>query len=261
MYTEFIPNIELIIVFLLGLSFGSFATLVSYRLPRGEDIVFTPSRCPSCSRRLGFFDLFPVISWAFNKGKCAHCDVKVSARYPLIELSMGLAFVLVYDRFGISPAGGVLLLLTVCLVIIIVTDLEHTIIPDKIQVVMVVLGIIYRLLPDSYSPIQIIVGPAVAVSFGLVLRYIFTKWKEVEALGLGDVKFLITIGLFLDQELFISFLFLSGILGIITSLIWRKKDQDRHFPFGPALAITLYFCVVMPEMQELVRQYIFSMVL
>src|SRR5271154_5209537 len=91
-----------------GLVFGSFITLASWRLPRGEDIIVKPSRCPKCENKLGFRDLWPVLSWALSKGKCRHCGTKVSARYPLIEIVTAALFLLVYSRYGITAPGIIL---------------------------------------------------------------------------------------------------------------------------------------------------------
>lgn len=100
MTTESLPI--LLAGFVFGIQFGSFITLVSYRVPRGEDIVFTPSHCPTCNARLTIVDLFPIFSWLFAGGKCRHCKAPVSVRYPLIEIATGCAGVaLVYSHpFG-----------------------------------------------------------------------------------------------------------------------------------------------------------------
>src|ERR1700680_2308111 len=70
----------------IGLALGSFVTMLSYRLPRRLSIVHPGSSCPKCKTRLKARDLFPVLSWVFSNGKCRYCNVKIGARYPLIEL-------------------------------------------------------------------------------------------------------------------------------------------------------------------------------
>lgn len=93
--------------FLFGIQFGSFATMASYRIPRGDDIVFTPSHCPKCNHRLTILDLFPIFSWIFFRGKCRHCKAPISPRYPLIELGVGLyATVLTYNTLLLAPIGN-----------------------------------------------------------------------------------------------------------------------------------------------------------
>jgi len=96
--------------FIFGIQFGSFATMASYRVPRGEDIIFTPSHCPKCNSRLHILDLFPIFSWLCFWGKCRYCKAKISPRYPLIETSVGLyAAALCYAAFAggeIGISGG-----------------------------------------------------------------------------------------------------------------------------------------------------------
>ena len=83
----------LIIIFILGTVFGSFYTLATYRIPKKQDIVHTRSYCPNCNHKLGFFDMFPVLSYIFLGGKCRYCKQKISPRYILLEVLSGLVFV------------------------------------------------------------------------------------------------------------------------------------------------------------------------
>ena len=82
------------IIFAIGILFGSFYTLAVYRIPRKEDITHTHSYCPNCNNKLGFFELIPVFSYIFLGGKCKHCGEKIRARYIILELISGTAFVL-----------------------------------------------------------------------------------------------------------------------------------------------------------------------
>jgi leader peptidase (prepilin peptidase)/N-methyltransferase len=80
---------------LVGLVVGSFLNVVLWRVPRGESIVTPPSHCPACATPLGPAELVPVLSWVALGGRCRHCHVRVSARYPLIELATAVVFALV----------------------------------------------------------------------------------------------------------------------------------------------------------------------
>ena len=113
------------IVFVLGLLFGSFATMASYRIPRGEDLVVKPSHCTSCAHRLGFLDLFPLFSWLFNRGKCRHCGAGVHWLYPATELVMGVLFAVVYINAGLTLLGLGLMVVSVMSVIATVIYLER----------------------------------------------------------------------------------------------------------------------------------------
>ncbi len=89
-----LETILLIIIFILGIYFGSFFTLATYRLPKGEDITHTHSYCPNCNHKLGILDLIPVFSYLFLRGKCRYCKNKIGIRYFLFEILTGIVFVL-----------------------------------------------------------------------------------------------------------------------------------------------------------------------
>jgi leader peptidase (prepilin peptidase)/N-methyltransferase len=108
-----------------GLLFGSFATMASYRIPRKEDLIVKSSHCPKCKHNLSWFDLFPLFSWLSTLGKCRYCGTKISARYPMIELSMATAFTLIYLSAGFNWLAILLAGLVVALVISGVIYLER----------------------------------------------------------------------------------------------------------------------------------------
>lgn len=89
-------------MFIIGTLFGSFFTLASYRIPRKLDIVATRSFCPNCNHKLGFFDLIPVLSYIFHKGKCKYCSKKISIRYFAFEVFNGAIFTLLYAILGLT---------------------------------------------------------------------------------------------------------------------------------------------------------------
>lgn len=100
-----------ICIFVIGTLFGSFFSLATYRLPRHQDILVKRSYCPTCKHNLNFFDLIPILSYIFSKGKCRYCKEKISIRYLLLEISNGIMFLVFFIIFGYS-----LTLLCVCLI-------------------------------------------------------------------------------------------------------------------------------------------------
>ena len=91
-----------IIIFLIGITFGSFYTLAVYRIPKGEDITHKHSYCPNCNHKLGTLDLIPVFSYIFLRGKCRYCKQKIRPRYLILEILSGLVFVLVAIIFELN---------------------------------------------------------------------------------------------------------------------------------------------------------------
>lgn len=84
------------IIFIIGALFGSFFTLATYRIPRHQDITHTRSYCPNCNHKLGFFDMFPILSYIFLGGKCRYCKQKISPRYLILEVFSGASFLALF---------------------------------------------------------------------------------------------------------------------------------------------------------------------
>lgn len=237
----------LLVAAMVGAAIGSFISLVTYRLPRGASIVLPGSRCTSCEGALGPKDLIPLLSWAFWRGKCRQCLAKVSIRYPLTELACALGAVLVVMVYGLTWQALAIVGLWWCIVTIIVTDLEHYIILDEVQILTALFGVLY--VYARHIPwLEPAMAAAAGIAVGLTLKYGFLLVCKKDGLGMGDVKFLGVAGIWLsDAANFIPFLFFSGILGILSGLLWRALHKSERFPFGPALALALLLCVVLPE--------------
>lgn len=91
-----------LIIFMIGITFGSFYTLAVYRIPNGQDITHTHSYCPKCKHKLNILDLIPVFSYIFLGGKCRYCKEKIRPRYLILETISGLFFVVVAYLIGLS---------------------------------------------------------------------------------------------------------------------------------------------------------------
>jgi prepilin signal peptidase PulO-like enzyme (type II secretory pathway) len=238
--------LAIIISLVFGLLFGSFATMASYRIPRGEDLIIKPSHCPKCKHRLGFLDLFPVFSWLFNRGKCRHCGIKVHWRYPATELLMSSLFTIIYIKAGPTLLCLTLMCMVLFLVIMIVTSLEHKIIPDLIHILLIPVGFIYRYSTHSQW-YEYFTGALLGLFIAFSLHFIFSIWKKKKCLDIGSLKFFAVAGIFLGPQGIVPFLLLSGAIGIVTSLIWKKLDKGLEFPFSPSLAASLFLCILFPE--------------
>lgn len=123
------------IAFIYGLVVGSFANVVIYRLPAGKSIVFPGSACPKCGHQLSPLELIPVFSWLFLRGRCKSCQAPISARYPAIELLMGVGYALLAWRFPFAQYGVLLIFLLVLysmLLIVSMIDIDTQLLPDVI---------------------------------------------------------------------------------------------------------------------------------
>lgn len=234
-----------VFTFLFGLLFGSFFNVCIYRIPEGKSIVSPPSACPSCGHRLGFLDLFPVLSWVFLGGKCRYCRVPISPRYALVELLTGCVWLLTYLRHGLTVETLGLIALFSLLLIAFFIDLDHMIIPDEIVIAGLVVGaaiFVYNLFEPFgtfgsrawYAPL---IGMVSASGVLFVIAVIgLLIYKDDGAMGMGDVKIFLPIGLILGWKLallsLLGAVLIGGLAGAIL-LLFRLKDRKSAIPFGP----------------------------
>ncbi|MBS0236535.1 MAG: prepilin peptidase [Proteobacteria bacterium] len=242
--------VGLFIAALMGLVFGSFATMASYRLVMEEPFVGR-SQCPNCKTQLKVRSLVPVLSYVAQRGRCANCSEPIALRYPLLELLTCAAFVgIAYANITLYQAIC-LYIAALLLVILIAVDIEALIIPDTLQLGLMLVGVYYAFL--SGRGLLEVMGTAIfSFLLGCLLYYGSKIMIKKEGLGWGDVKFFAVAGLFLNIELLAPFFFISGIIGILTALIWKAYSTEPEFPFGPALAISLYVCTVWPAVTDLI---------
>jgi len=111
--------LRLVIGAVIGPILGSFATMLSHRLPRGLSIVAPPSRCPSCGTRLAPRDLVPILSWMIQRGRCRHCRAPIGGRYIAIEAAATTLVMATFALVGFSPLvfpalAAIVLAVTLC---------------------------------------------------------------------------------------------------------------------------------------------------
>jgi prepilin signal peptidase PulO-like enzyme (type II secretory pathway) len=243
------PFAALLGSFFLGTCAGSFVTLASHRLPQGKEIVFEPSHCPHCRTPLQAKNLVPLFSWIFQKGRCSHCHARISARYPLIELLLGLTFAAVVALYGVGAGALFFCLLATELMILIVTDLEHFIIPDSVQIAVLATGLAYQFYAKADVQ-DVAASMAFGLALGLVLHYGYRYVRKKDGLGFGDVKLLCIAGAWLTLTDFVPFLFFAGLMGTLTGIVWRLRERGAVFPFGPALAVSLFINILFPHLLQ-----------
>lgn len=234
-----------ICVFVIGLCMGSFLNVCIYRVPLEKSVISPPSSCPACNTRLAAKDLIPVLSYILLGGKCRYCKAPISVRYPLIELLTALVYLIIYYRYGFSVETLALLYLFSILLPVLFIDLKHMIIPNG----LVLLGIaggalvtVYNLfVPFSlyqpsrwYTPLLGMVS-ASGILFIIALVGLLIYGND-GAMGMGDVKLFLPIGMFLGWKLALLSLFISVMLGgiiCIVLLILRVVKRKSAIPFGP----------------------------
>lgn len=239
--------IDIFIVF-FGFTIGSFLNVCIYRIPNKQSIISPPSHCVSCGTRLRPLDLVPVFSYIFLKGKCRYCGRNVSARYPAVEALTAIAFVLLYFRFSFSAEFFAALFFICILICIAFIDFDLRIIPDGFVLAGLLIGAVLFLY-DLFYPVSFygdrswynpLIGMLGGSGFLLLVSVVgsFVTGTE-EAMGMGDVKLLAAVGLFLGWRLTIVALFLAVILAAATSIVFmlfKRLNGRSRVPFGPFIA-------------------------
>jgi leader peptidase (prepilin peptidase) / N-methyltransferase len=224
------------ILFVAGLVAGSFVSVVAHRLPRKESIVGPRSKCPHCDATIAAYDNVPVLSWLILRGRCRHCGERISPRYPLVELTLGILYAVVYlvlEEDAAEVALGIAFVTMLATVTL--TDLEHRIIPNAVLIAgtVVALAIIIPALPDSLP--ERAIAAAGAGAFLLVAALAYSG-----GMGMGDVKLGAVMGLYLGRAvapaLLVAFA-VGAVVGVGLMLRHGAAARKQAVPFGPFLAI------------------------
>lgn len=219
--------------FVFGLVFGSFLNVVVYRLKTRQSIYFGGSFCPECKTQLKWYDLIPLLSFIYLRGRCRYCQKNISWQYPIVEFLSGLIWVFIpLDKgglWGVFNFSYYIFILSIFLVIA-VYDFKWRIIPDKIVYPAIAVALVYNFNISS------LITAVVAFLF-FFLIYFFSKGK---AMGLGDAKLAFLIGLFLSFPLAIVAFILAFIIGAIFGIMLiglGKKSLKSQIAFGPFLVL------------------------
>lgn len=266
--------------FIFGSLLGSFANVVIYRMPVGLSIVMPWSHCPKCNNPLSWYEKIPIISYFMLRGKCSRCKQRISLKYPLVEILVGIIAVLllpmyspdlydlnnlqsIYRSYFLTPRTdmlwslfslkGILLYLfylstAVVFIVIFLIDLYHQIIPNEINGYLGITFFIYALFLFPLN--HWLIGGLFGFFFPLTVSWIFFKTRKKIGLGGGDIKLFGVLGLILGPLRLIQNIFLSCLLGSIIGLlliIIRRNRFGIPIPFGPFIIIVSSLQIYFPK--------------
>jgi len=256
-------------IFVLGLAFGSFLNVCIYRLPLGISVVTPRSACPQCKQGIALYDNMPVLSWLILRGRCRHCKARISPRYLIIELLTGVLFLACYAHFGLTLSTLKYSIFAFLVLGLIFTDAETKLLPDKLTLPGLALGITFSLLvpvndlvsqflpgmlnlPVSadlsgrmFSLLDSLMGAAIGASFIYGAGAIYLRWRGTEGMGFGDVKLMAMVGAFLGIKLTVFTIFTASLAGSLFGLwtvfvVWMKRlhrfKKAKRLPEGQTAA-------------------------
>ncbi|MGH8670587.1 MAG: prepilin peptidase [Burkholderiales bacterium] len=248
-----------------GLAIGSFINVVVHRLPimlrrewdaqcaelsrEPDDSAPTPlpvynlitprSSCPACGHALAVAENLPLLSYLWLRGRCAHCQAPISARYPIVELASGLLSFAVAWHFGFTPTTLGALFFTWALIALTFIDVDTKLLPDSITLPLLWAGLLFNFSGGFTDLRSAVLG---AVAGYLLLWSVYWAYRLIrkrEGMGYGDFKLLAAIGAWLGWQMLPMVVLLSSLVGAVSGIalmVLARRGKDVPIPFGPYLA-------------------------
>ena len=254
------------LAFIFALLIGSFLNVVIYRLPvmmerewalmaaeaSGADqaniehdvppafnLAVPASTCPACQHRIRWYENIPVLSYLLLRGKCSACAQRIAIRYPLIELLTAGVTALVIHLYGLSLAGVSLALFSWCLISLTFIDLDHQLLPDKITLPLLWLGLILNSV-DTFTSLPLALWGAILGYLSLwSIFWLFKLLTGKEGMGYGDFKLLAALGAWAGADMLPFIILCSSLIGAcvgIAMIAFKRHQSQNPIPFGPYLA-------------------------
>ncbi len=268
-------------IFGLGLVIGSFLNVCIYRIPERISLLWPASKCVNCSKRVAWYDNIPVVSYLVLRGKCRHCQHKISALYPIIEIITGIVFLSLFHSVllvdGDLVCAYIFYLIFCCLLIVgSFVDLKLYIIPNEITYTGLVLAPIANLLCTGsrnlnsalgyfdnsanqwiaslqVSMIGIFVAGGMIFLCGVIGKLVLKK----DAMGFGDVKLMGVIGGFIGWKLAVATFFLAPFFGLVFGIPRLISKRGRMIPYGPFLSLAAFICLLFKNASiEIIDNYL-----
>ena len=225
------------IIFCFGMIIGSFLNVCIYRLPREESLVKTSSHCVRCNMKIKRYDLVPIFSWLFLRGKCRNCGEKISGRYPLVEALNAVSYVWIFYTLDLGRmfhdfklAANALILCALFSMLIVIAFIDYdTQEMNLIILIMIAALAIPSFFTGTHTLTERLIG-LVIVSVPLLILGFFG------AMGLGDVLLMAGGGLLLGAKAIVVAAFLGILLGAVSGIAIKIKTKKSIMPFGPSLA-------------------------
>ena len=232
-----------VVIFLFGITIGSFLNVCIYRIPKKEDIVKRNSHCMSCNYDLKWYDLIPVFSYIFLGGRCRKCKMKLSIQYPMIEGLNGILYVLVFIVNGFTIESLLYCFMFSALITLSVIDFRTYEIPFGINLFILALGLI-KIALDYRNFLDYLIG-FISVSGFLYLLFVLTKGRGI---GGGDIKLMAVSGLMLGWKCNVLAFALGCIIGSVIHIIRMKVSKEDHvLALGPYLSVGIMIAALWGE--------------
>ncbi len=258
------------VAFLFGTIIGSFLNVVILRLPallehdwrcqcrelleleddseeRPPGIAFARSRCPDCGHGIRPYENIPLVSYLALGGKCSSCKSRISIRYPLVELTTALLFVLTVWHFGPTLQGLTALVLTAFLIAMTGIDIDHQLLPDNLTLPLMWGGILLSFWSVHTDLASSVIGAASGYLLLWSIYHLFRLLTGKEGMGYGDFKLLAALGAWMGWQMLPLVVLLSSVVGAAVGLALMatgRLKRDKPMPFGPFIAAAGWIALI-----------------
>ncbi len=263
------PLYAALVTFLFSLLVGSFLNVVIYRMPvmmerewqaslaeakaaenpEAQATVDTEptfnlatpaSTCPACRHKIRWYENIPLISYLVLRGKCSACKTPISLRYPAIELLTAVLSVIAMQQFGFNEFGLAAVIFTWCLISLTFIDIDHQLLPDRITLPLLWLGLLINSQNSFTSLGYAVWGAALGYLSLWSVYWLFKLITGKEGMGYGDFKLLAALGAWCGATALPLLILLSSVTGVILAvgmMLFNRHEAKNPLPFGPYLAI------------------------
>jgi leader peptidase (prepilin peptidase)/N-methyltransferase len=258
-------------VFIFGLLIGSFLNVVILRVPprlihdwrcqcrelletggnaeepAPPNIWWDRSRCPKCEHGIRAHENIPVLSYLFLRGRCSSCGVRISPRYPLVELTTALLFLVTAWQFGPTVQGMAALVLTAFLIALTGIDTDHQLLPDNLTLPLLWLGLVLSLFEVFVDPVTSIAGATAGYLSLWIVFHLFRLLTGKEGMGFGDFKLLAALGAWMGWQVLPLIILFSSLVGAIVGIVLmglHRHKSGQPMPFGPFIAAAGWIALI-----------------
>lgn len=244
---------EIIVSGLVGVAIGSFLNVLIGRYQELETVVATRSHCPSCRKKIKWYDLVPLLSFVLLRARCRYCHERISWQYPFIELLTALLAVHLYSVFGLTWLTFVLFAIFCLLLVVAVIDWRDMVVPDEFVWPAILLSLVVAVVRPTDTPLGV-VGGVLLAGGGLALLVIVSRGRWM---GAGDIGLGIILGLlagWLGSVAGLVFAFVAGSIVGLLAMVSRHKSLRDKVAFGPYLVVATYLATIYG--QDIAMQYL-----
>jgi leader peptidase (prepilin peptidase)/N-methyltransferase len=249
-----------IFTFIFGSLIGSFLNVVIHRVPLGLSVVKPRSSCPSCGHMIKWYENIPVLSYLILlRGRCSKCKTKISFRYPVVEFTVGLiALNLLPQQINNESLVHFFYHFSVACILFahFFIDLEHKLLPDKINIYFLLITIPYVVIFKSLN--FWLTGGVIGFFMPLSVTWLFYKLRGKIGLGGGDIKLFGILGLILGPFGILQNIFMSCILGSITGIVLivsNKMNKNTALAFGPYIIVVAVLQIFYPTVFDYINLF------